>query len=110
MKPSNFLGNGPASRAGHDDIGQDQVEGRIRRCTRGKAGCAIGRPSDGVAEALELMDDAAANLLVVRGTGAYGAAMSIEYNARPRAAEVMVEGATSTVIRRRGRYEDLHHG
>jgi diaminopimelate decarboxylase len=48
------------------------------------------------------------DLLLVRGTGAYGAAMSSEYNARPRAAEVMVEGAEDTVIRRRGRWASLH--
>ncbi len=48
------------------------------------------------------------DLLLLRGTGAYGASMASAYNARPRAAEVMVDGGAATVIRSRGRVEDLH--
>lgn len=48
------------------------------------------------------------DLLLVRGTGAYGAAMSSEYNARPRAAEVLVDRGEASVIRPRGRVENLH--
>lgn len=48
------------------------------------------------------------DLLVLRGTGAYGASMASEYNARPRAIELLVEGAAVRVIRPRGRVEDLH--
>ena len=47
------------------------------------------------------------DLLVVRSAGAYGASMSSTYNARPRAAEVMVESGTARVIRARERIEDL---
>jgi diaminopimelate decarboxylase len=47
------------------------------------------------------------DLLAIRGTGAYGASMSSEYNARPRAAEVMIDHGVQ-VIRARGRVEDLH--
>ena len=48
------------------------------------------------------------DLLLIRGTGAYGAAMSSEYNARPRAAEVMVCGGEMRVVRARGSLESLH--
>lgn len=48
------------------------------------------------------------DLLLVRGTGAYAASMSTEYNARPRAAEVLVEGGVARVIRARGRVDALH--
>ncbi len=48
------------------------------------------------------------DLLLVRGTGAYGAAMASEYNARPRAAEVLVDAGQARLARRRGRVEDLH--
>jgi diaminopimelate decarboxylase len=48
------------------------------------------------------------DLLLVRGTGAYAASMSTEYNARPRAAEVLVESGGARVIRARGRIEGLH--
>ena len=42
--------------------------------------------------------------------GAYGFAMSSQYNARPRAAEVLVEAARFRIIRRRETYEDLIAG
>jgi diaminopimelate decarboxylase len=41
------------------------------------------------------------------GAGAYGFAMASNYNARPRAAEVLVSGGTDRMIRRRETYEDL---
>ena len=47
------------------------------------------------------------DLLAIRGAGAYGAAMASEYNARPRAAEVMVDGDRFRSIRRRGKVEEL---
>jgi diaminopimelate decarboxylase len=50
------------------------------------------------------------DLLVVRSAGAYGFAMSSNYNARPRAAEVLVDGAEAFVGRRRETYADLVRG
>lgn len=47
------------------------------------------------------------DLLAVFSAGAYGFVMASQYNARPRAAEVLVEGDTWRVIRRRETYEDL---
>ncbi|MDS4041335.1 MAG: diaminopimelate decarboxylase, partial [Candidatus Competibacter sp.] len=41
------------------------------------------------------------DLLAVRSAGAYGFAMSSNYNSRPRAAEVMVDGGRFQVVRRR---------
>jgi diaminopimelate decarboxylase len=46
-------------------------------------------------------------LLSVFAAGAYGSTMSSNYNARCRAPEVLVDGETFTVIRRRETYEDL---
>jgi diaminopimelate decarboxylase len=40
-------------------------------------------------------------LLAIMSAGAYGMAMSSNYNTRPRAAEVMVSGATASLIRER---------
>jgi diaminopimelate decarboxylase len=45
--------------------------------------------------------------LAVMSAGAYAMAMSSNYNSRPRAAEVLVEGATSRLVRRRESVEDL---
>ena len=47
------------------------------------------------------------DLLSVFTAGAYSFAMSSQYNSRPRAAEVLVDGDSFRVIRRRERYEDL---
>ena len=47
------------------------------------------------------------DLLAVFTAGAYGFAMSSNYNNRPRAPEVLVDGDTYTVIRRRETLEDL---
>jgi len=46
-------------------------------------------------------------LVVIRSAGAYGFSMSSNYNTRPRAAEVLVDGARFDVIRRRETLEDL---
>jgi len=48
------------------------------------------------------------DLLAVRSAGAYGFTMSSNYNSRPRAAEVMVDGAEVHVIRDRESMEDLY--
>jgi len=50
------------------------------------------------------------DLLAVRSAGAYGFGMSSTYNSRPRAAELMVDGAKVYVVRERERVEDLMRG
>jgi diaminopimelate decarboxylase len=50
------------------------------------------------------------DLLVLRTAGAYGMAMASQYNARPRPAEVLVEGARFRVVRRRETLADLVRG
>jgi diaminopimelate decarboxylase len=47
------------------------------------------------------------DLIAIFTAGAYGFTMSSNYNARPMAAEVLVDGDKFTVIRRRQSYEDL---
>jgi len=47
------------------------------------------------------------DLLVVFGAGAYGFTMSSNYNARPRAPEILVERRQARLIRRRETYQDL---
>jgi diaminopimelate decarboxylase len=46
-------------------------------------------------------------LLATFSAGAYGMAMSSNYNSRPRAAEVLVDGACHRLVRRRETYADL---
>jgi diaminopimelate decarboxylase len=50
------------------------------------------------------------DLLGITGAGAYGMAMSSNYNARPRAAEVMVDGGRAYCVRRRETVADLYAG
>ena len=50
------------------------------------------------------------DLLAVRSAGAYGFSMSSNYNSRPRAAEVLVDGGQAHVVRERERIEDLWAG
>ena len=50
------------------------------------------------------------DLLAVRSSGAYGFTMSSNYNSRPRAAEVMVDGDRSYLVRERETIESLFAG
>jgi diaminopimelate decarboxylase len=59
----------------------------------------------GKQRALVLAED---DLLAVRSAGAYGFTMSSNYNSRPRAAEVMVDGAQLHLIRDRESMDDLY--
>lgn len=59
----------------------------------------------GKQRALVLAED---DLLAVRSAGAYGFTMSSNYNSRPRAAELMVDGARVHVIRERESLDDLY--
>jgi len=59
---------------------------------------AKGRMIDGVSRG---------EYLAVMSAGAYGMSMSSNYNSRPKAAEVMVNGNAHALVSRRGTYEDL---
>jgi diaminopimelate decarboxylase len=49
-------------------------------------------------------------LLAILDTGAYGMSITSNYNTRPRAAEVLVDGKRASVIRKRESFEDLVRG
>lgn len=53
---------------------------------------------------------AGGELLAVTGAGAYGFTMSSNYNSRPRAAEVMVDGDNAFLVRAREDFDDLVRG
>jgi len=50
------------------------------------------------------------DFLAVSTAGAYGFVLSSNYNSRPRAPEVLVDGGSYRVVRRRETYEDLVRG
>jgi len=63
--------------------------------------------ADFLARDREMTLPRAGDLLAVMNAGAYGAAMSSNYNGRPRAAEVLVFGERFGLIGRRETYKDL---
>ncbi len=62
---------------------------------------------DFLAKDRQLAEVRQGELLAVYSAGAYGFTMSSNYNTRPRAAEILVDGDKATVIRRRETYENL---
>ena len=65
---------------------------------------------DFLARDRELADVQPGEYLAVASAGAYGFVQASNYNSRPRAAEVLVEGSQWRVIRERESYEDLIRG
>ena len=57
-----------------------------------------------------LSDPQPGDLLAIWGAGAYGFVMTSQYNARPRPAEILVEGRNFRIIRRRESRADLVRG
>ena len=66
--------------------------------------------SDFLAQGRRMAVPEAGDLLCIRSAGAYGFSMSSNYNARPRAAEVLVAGDTAHRVRRRETWPDLVRG
>ena len=50
------------------------------------------------------------DILAVRSSGAYGFSMSSNYNTRPRAAEIMVDGDVAAIVRERETLQQLMQG
>jgi diaminopimelate decarboxylase len=62
---------------------------------------------DFLAQDREMDEVEPGDLLVIHTAGAYGYVMSSNYNARPKAAEVMVDGARFALVTARETYDDL---
>ena len=63
--------------------------------------------SDFIAQDREVDRYEAGDLMAVMSAGAYGFSLASNYNSRPRPAEVLVDGDSFSVVRRRETYEDL---
>jgi diaminopimelate decarboxylase len=72
-----------------------------------ESGDVFTQDAGGVVETRDLAPAEAGDLLVFHDAGAYGASMSSNYNTRPLAAEVLVDGAAARVIRRRQTVAEL---
>jgi diaminopimelate decarboxylase len=80
-----------------------EIPGTTKRDVVGQV-CESG---DFLAKDRRLPDVGRGDLLATFSAGAYGMAMSSNYNSRPRAAEVLVDGSTHRLVRRRETYSDL---
>ncbi len=101
LRPSHYAGyHGvePAERHPEREVIRLDVVGPV--CETGDF-LALDRPLERPAEG---------ELLAIRTAGAYGFSMASQYNARVRPAEVLVDGSTFRLIRRRETYEDLVRG
>jgi len=58
----------------------------------------------------EMAEPSRDDLLAIMSAGAYGFVMASNYNSRPRAAEILVDGSDAHVIRERETFEDLIRG
>jgi diaminopimelate decarboxylase len=65
---------------------------------------------DFLAKNRQLANALPGDYLAIMTAGAYGFAQSSNYNSRPRAAEVLVDGSNWRIIRRRETFEDLIRG
>jgi diaminopimelate decarboxylase len=85
----------------------DDVEGEIAGCEKTDVVGPICESSDYFCKDRYLPPMQRGDLMAIFSAGAYGSAMSSNYNSRPRATEVLVDGGKVTVIRRRETYDDL---
>lgn len=83
------------------------VEGEIPGCTPADVVGPICESSDYLAKDRSLPPLERDDLLATFSAGAYGSAMSSNYNSRPRGAEVLVDGADYKLIRRRETLDEL---
>jgi diaminopimelate decarboxylase len=72
-----------------------------------ESGDVFTQGAHGVVQARALPEARVGDLLVFHDAGAYGASMSSNYNSRPLAAEVLVDGGAARVIRRRQTVAEL---
>ena len=94
----------PANRAGPESRDRDlEFEGGETVDVVGPI-CESG---DFLAKSRHLPMTERGDLLAVFTAGAYAMSMASNYNSRPRAAEVLVDGNAATLIRRRETYDDL---
>lgn len=89
--------------AWHTIINTDRPQGHERVYTI--VGCICETDTFGVDRRLVEVQEG--DILALRNAGAYGYAMSSNYNFRPRPAEVLVDGGEAHLVRRRETIDDL---
>ena len=95
----------PSLYGSYHRIGEVELKGREHKVFDVVG--PICESGDFLARDRELPSIAQGERLVLYSAGAYGFTMSSNYNSRPRACELLVDGDTVTVARKRETYEDL---
>ena len=101
---------------GDDRARSSEAGGLVGAEPAGKEGAAVHTVAGPVCESGDFLgrgrrlDVAEGDLVAVCSAGAYGFVMSSNYNSRPRAAEVMVDGEEAHLVRRRERMSELYAG
>ncbi|MCO4272942.1 diaminopimelate decarboxylase [Pseudarthrobacter sp. HLT3-5] len=72
-----------------------------------EAGDVFTQSDSGDVQAMQLPEAVMGDLAVFHDTGAYGSSMSSNYNSRPLIPEVLVDGESTTLIRRRQTVQEL---
>lgn len=98
----------PALYGAHHDL--LPVRDKKRPVVKGDLVGPICESGDFLATDREMPEFDAGDLIAVMSAGAYGFSMASNYNARPRPAEVLVDGSHCTVIRERESFEDMIRG
>ena len=93
--------------AHHDLLPVKEMKGEM---IKGDLVGPICETGDFLATDREMPDFAAGDLIAVMSAGAYGFSMASNYNARPRPAEILVDGSSYRVVRDRESFEDLIRG
>lgn len=91
----------------HEMLPVERRPGALRQADVVGPLCETG---DFLARARELPELKQGDLVAVMGSGAYGYVLASNYNSRPRPAEVLVDGDSARLIRRREKVEDLMAG
>jgi len=89
------------------DAGQRPLRHTVVAGPLCESGDVFTQEEGGVVLTRELPEAQVGDLLVLHDAGAYGASMSSNYNSRPLAAEVLVDGSDAQLIRRRQRVDEL---
>ncbi len=99
----------PALYEGHHEIAPLKQPADETRVTVDVVG-PICESGDFFCQNRELPDFQPGEAIALMSAGAYGFAMASNYNSRPLPAEILVEGGTTTVIRKRQTLEDVIAG
>ena len=107
MRPAMYGSYHAMSVIAHDGRSLDTQHATVVGGPLCESGDVFTQRDGGVVETRQLAQAQVGDYMVFEGAGAYGASMSSNYNSRPHAAEYLVDGDQSRLIRRRQTVAEL---